>query len=227
MNCESVQRKLSAFQDRSLGPEAFGAIAEHLVSCRECASYSEDVGEICSSLRELPRFMPPARLLTQLQVLASRERAYRLSHNTLPALIHYWRAELRLVVDNLMRPFAIPFAGGLLSALFLFSMLVPTFQFQRQMHNDVPSGLYTQSDATVDAFPPPFGFSENDVVVQLTLDDKGSVVDYSLPNGSVSKQMRNDIANMILFTKFQPATAFGLPAASTVLISFRRIVVKG
>jgi len=39
--------------------------------------------------------------------------------------------------------------------------------------------------------------------------------------------MRNDIANMILFTKFQPATAFGLPAASTVLISFRRIVVKG
>ncbi|PYT27725.1 MAG: hypothetical protein DMG57_17390 [Acidobacteria bacterium] len=227
MNCESVQRKLSAFQDRSLGPEAFGAIAEHLVSCRECASYSEDVGEICSSLRELPRFMPPARLLTQLQVLASRERAYRLSHNTLPALIHYWRAELRLVVDNLMRPFAIPFAGGLLSAVFLFSMLVPTFQFQRHMHNDVPSGLYTQSDATVDAFPPPFGFSENDVVVQLTLDAKGSVVDYSLPNGSVSKQMRNDIANMILFTKFQPATAFGLPAASTVLISFRRIVVKG
>jgi hypothetical protein len=226
MTCERVQRKLSAFQDRSLGPETSGVIAEHMARCRECASYSEELGELRSRLRELPRFMPPARLITQLQVLASRERAYRLSHNTLPALVHYWRVELRLVVDNLMRPFAIPFAGGLLSAVFLFLMLVPTFQFQRQMHNDVPSGLYTQSDATVDAFPP-FGFSENDIVVQLTVDDKGSVVDYSLPNGGVSAQLRNDIANMILFTKFQPATAFGLPAASKVLVSFRRIVVKG
>ncbi|PYT29078.1 MAG: anti-sigma factor, partial [Acidobacteria bacterium] len=62
MNCERVQRKLSAFQDRSLGPEASSVIAEHLVRCRECASYSEELGELRSRLRELPRFVPPARL---------------------------------------------------------------------------------------------------------------------------------------------------------------------
>jgi hypothetical protein len=34
---------------------------------------------------------------------------------------------------------------------------------------------------------------------------------------------------MILFTKFQPATEFGMPVTSTLLISFRRdsINVKG
>ena len=41
----------------------------------------------------------------------------------------------------------------------------------------MPSGLFTQSVATVDTLPP-FGFSENNVVVQVTLDEQGNVVDY-------------------------------------------------
>jgi len=66
------------------------------------------------------------------------------------------------------------------------------------------------------------------VVVQVTLDRDGSVVDYSIPNNLNSK-LRNDIANMILFTRFEPATEFGMPIAGKILVSFRRdrIVVKG
>jgi len=79
--------------------------------------------------------------------------------------------------------------------------------------------------ATVDTLPP-FGFSGDNVVVQVMLDDQGSVVDYKLPD-NVSSKLRNDIANMILFTKFEPATAYGVPIATTVMVSFRRIDVKG
>jgi len=64
-------------------------------------------------------------------------------------------------------------------------------------------------------------------VVQLTLDQTGAVVDYSIPKGNDTPQLRNDIANMILFTKFQPATEYGIPTAGTLLVSFRRIVVRG
>ena len=71
-------------------------------------------------------------------------------------------------------------------------------------------------------------FTEDDVVVQLTVDDQGRVVDYSIPN-DVNSKLRNDIANMILFAQFHPATEFGMPIAGKVLVSFRRdkIVVRG
>lgn len=58
-------------------------------------------------------------------------------------------------------------------------------------------------------------------MVEVMLDKDGSVLDYSIPN-NVNGKLRNDIANMILFTTFQPATELGMPVASRVLVSFRR-----
>ena len=171
---------------------------------------------------------PPARLITQLQVLASRERMRLLSRGTLVALLHFWAAELQLFFDNLMRPFAIPFAGGLVSALFLFSMLVPGLSSPHRTSNDVLlSGIFGQTQATFDALPP-WGFTEDDVMVEVTLDRDGAVLDYAIPN-NVNGKLRNDIANMILFTTFQPPTEFGMPVVGKVLVPFRRdrIDVKG
>jgi hypothetical protein len=225
MNCEKARKTLSAFLDSNLAPERFDIVTQHLARCRDCSSYAKELGDLHSELRSLPAVAPPALLGTELQVLASRERIRQLSRGTYSALYHFRMAEMRLFFDNLMRPFAIPFAGGLASAVFLFTMLMPTLQFPHLTLNDVPSGLFTQSVATVDTLPP-FGFSENNVVVQVMLDQQGNVVDYDLPN-NVSSRLRNDIANMILFTKFEPATAFGVPIAAKVVVSFRRIDVKG
>ncbi len=225
MNCEKVRKTLSAFLDTNLAPERFDTVTQHLAQCRDCSSYATELDNLHSALRNLPAAAPPARLATELQVLASRERMRQLSRSTYTALFHYWMAEMRLFFDNLMRPIAIPFAGGLVSAVFLFTMLMPTLQFPHLTLNDVPSGLFTQSVATVDTLPP-FGFTENNLVVQVTLDEQGKVVDYELPN-NVSSRLRNDIANMILFTKFEPATAYGVPIAAKVVVSFRRIDVKG
>lgn len=178
-----------------------------------------------AELRGLPVRTPPARLITQLQVLASREHMRRISRGSLTGLVRFWIAELELFFDNLMRPLALPFAGGLLSALFLFTMLAPGLQFAPQTSNDVLlKGIFGQSQATFDA--PPFAFSEDHTMVLVSLDKDGTVTDYSTIPDSVNAK-RNDIANMILFTKFQPATVFGMPVASKVLVSFRRINVIG
>jgi hypothetical protein len=228
MNCDKVRKTLTALLDRRAAGGAFDSLSQHLEQCRECSTYARDLAELRSALRSLPAEAPPARLITQLQVLASRERMRQISRGTLTALIHFWGGELRLFFDNLMRPLAIPFAGGLISALFLFAMLAPALQFPHHSAHDVLlSGLFGQTQATFDEIPP-FGFSEDDVVVQVTLDRDGSVVDYSIPNNLNSK-LRNDIANMILFTRFEPATEFGMPIAGKILVSFRRdrIVVKG
>jgi len=225
MNCERVRKTLSAFLDSNLAPGRLDTMTQHLAQCRDCSSYAKELGDLHAALRNLPAVAAPQRLATELQVLASRERMRQLSRRTYTALFHYWTAEMRLFFDNLMRPIAIPFAGGLVSAVFLFTMLMPTLQFPHLTLNDVPSGLFTQSVATVDTLPP-FGFSENNLVVQVMLDEQGNVVDYELPD-NVSSRLRNDIANMILFTKFEPATAYGVPIAAKVVVSFRRIDVKG
>jgi hypothetical protein len=227
MNCDKVRKTLSIVLCRGLG--AFDGISEHLAQCRECSDYARELSVVRGELRNLPMRLPPARLVTQLQVLASREHMRRISRGTLRAMVHFWAAELRFFFDNLMRPFALPFAGGLLSALFLFTMLAPGLPTRRQTTNDVLlSGIFGQSQAAFDALPP-WGLGEDDVVVLVTLDKDGSVMDYSTIPSNVNAKMRNDIANMILFTKFQPATEFGMPVASTLLVSFRRdsINVKG
>ena len=227
MNCDKVRKTLTIVLGRGLG--AFAGVSEHLAQCRECSDYAREMSVIRGELRNLPVRMPPARLVTQLQVLASREHMRRISRGTLRAFVHFWVAELRFCFDNLMRPFALPFAGGLLSALFLFTMLAPGLPARHHVSNDVLlSGIFAQSQAAFDTLPP-FAFSEDDVVVLVSLDKYGSVTDYSTIPSNVNAKQRNDIANMILFAKFQPATEFGMPVASTLLVSFRRdsINVKG
>src|SRR5713226_4226724 len=74
------------------------------------------------------------------------------------------------------------------------SMLQPTLQFPHLTHNDVPSGLFSQWNASFEALPP-FAFTEDDVVVQLTVDDQGRVVDSLYAAASFGHE---DVAALLL-----------------------------
>ena len=78
------------------------------------------------SLKDLPPAPVPEPLRTQLQVLASRERARWNANKTVSLALHNWAVNIKLAIDNLMRPLALPLAGGLASALLLFGVVVPT-----------------------------------------------------------------------------------------------------
>jgi len=138
--------------------------------------------------------------------------------------------DFRLRVDNLMRPFAIPTAGGFVSAVVLFgvvapSLIIPTVHART---NDVPTVLYT--NASVKNFMA-IGFEGNDdVVVEISVDENGRLVDYTFPNCDDRRtHMHSTIENQILFTEFTPATRLGQPMPGKVKITFvsSRIDVKG
>lgn len=226
MSCQKVQKSISAFIDHSLDVEERESIRVHLENCRVCHVRAEQVSRLRSELRGMPVAVPPAMLTSRLRVMASHERARTLAHQSYAALWKYWRDRLALKVNNMMRPVALPFAGGLLSALFLFGMLVPTLGFHHNSRNDVPLSLYTQ--ASVDEISP-FGITTDDTVVELTIDEKGQITDYVIPAGKDSRQLEANIANMVLFSTFTPATWFGQPTSGKILVSFRRshIVVRG
>ncbi len=173
---------------------------------------------------KLPVATPPAHLSSALRVMASRECTRRL------ARIHPFRhfaERFRLWADNLMRPIALPFAGGLLSALLLFGMLVPTFSFSFQRFGtDVPVALFTEPTLKIQS---PFGYPDEDLAVEVLVDGQGRVVDYTitegpdLPKGS---DIRRAIESTLLYTEFTPATAFGQPRYGKAQVKFTRTLVN-
>ena len=167
-------------------------------------------------MRALPQKAVPARLASQLQVIASHERARRSI-----GLWDAWLQSARLVVNNLMRPIAIPFAGGVSAALGLFTMLTPYLTIRASdARTDVPAyhWLYTQG-TMIDT--PPFSFAGDSVEVLLTIDENGQITDYSCPGGKLNRQMMDNIGNSLLFSSFEPPTMFGKPFSGKVRVTFQ------
>lgn len=189
------------------------------------------VSDARGMLKAMPVRVAPDELRTRLQVIASRESQRRRTRLTWSARLEDWRSDWRVRSSNLLRPFAIPTAGGLLSALLMFGVLGPTLAVPGTVAraNDIPIGLYTE--ASVKTFMP-LSFEEEELIVEITIDGNGRVVDYSLPSARgrmASEQMRRRIEYHLILTEFTPATSFGRPTSGKLRLSYRssRIDVKG
>jgi hypothetical protein len=177
------------------------------------------------AFRTLPRRMPPPSLTSSLRVLASREQRRNVYGRGLAFL-----DRLHLFFDNLMRPLALPFAGGVCSTIILFSMwLVPLYPLRGSNTFDVPSMLTTQAAVKLTA---PVSFDDaDDVIVDVTIDGDGRMVDYKIVSGNYPNDgaLRRSIAGVLLLTRFTPATSFGQPVEGRLRLSLRssHIDVKG
>jgi hypothetical protein len=187
-----------------------------------------EVRELRQTLRALPRHQPSMELRTRLRVLASTESARRRSRASLRQRWDTWLGDFRLFSNNLMRPLAIPTAGGFVSALLLFGVLAPVLATRGVgPGDDVPTVLYTE--ASVRSFIP-LGFHNEDVTIEVTIDGDGRVIDYSLPPGHPKNHaLHRSIENYLLFTQFTPVRNFGQPVKAKVRLSFQssHIEVKG
>jgi hypothetical protein len=226
MSCVNVQSLISELLDRRLAGEKREDVLQHLAGCRACSSKMDSMAEVRAAMRRLGSAPVPPRLATQLRIAASRERLRVISRGTFGMRWRYWLELARLTLDNLMRPLALPFAGGVLSAFVLFSSLVPTFAIQRNYVNDVPIALFT--DPTLEDLGH-YHDTPDETTLELTVDERGRVTGFNVPQGKLTPEMLNDL----LFYRFAPATAFGFPTWGKVTVTFRRsaggsqIVVRG
>ncbi|MFN0171918.1 MAG: anti-sigma factor family protein [Bryobacteraceae bacterium] len=222
MSCHSIKSALCEYVDQRLTEEMRAEVAAHLGECRHCAFRHDEMVRLCESLRAVPAVQPPKRLRVDLQLIASRERLRMLAKRSFSSRVEYMTWRLRLVFENMMRPLALPFAGGLVSAVFLFSALMPSLGFQRNVANDVSTPLY--QEAGIYAVPAiPRVQPVDDILVEVEIDSQGRVVDYNVSDGEIN----GEIGNLILFTTFTPAKMFGQPTGGRILLRRSRIVVKG
>jgi hypothetical protein len=121
----------------------------------------------------------------------------------------------------MMRPFAVPVTGGLMSSLVMFSLLVPSLSFPHK-HSYEPPLAVAETDvqwgdpdgkivgATADharLLPGSAVIYGNEVSLTLLIDERGRVQDYYLSGGELTEEM----TSLILLSQFTPATVNGQP----------------
>ena len=170
--------------------------------------------QLASMLRQLPPPMPPAGLNTTLRVIASRERQRRIEGCGVGQVCASWLRRTMLSLQDVLRPLALPATGGVFSAVVLFSMwVVPTYPLRAKNMADIPTNLAT----SVDVLDGSTGVGLTDsVTLDVEVDDQGRFVDYQVVSGASALKdptTRRRMENLLWFTKFSPATSFGMPMA--------------
>jgi len=229
--CLPVRRKVSALLDGALPTHELSEAHEHVASCQECRQYYDQAVAVRQAIRSLPKLEVPPALTTSLRVLGSQERVRSRQRESIGALAAHIGGDIRLWFNNLMRPLALPFAGGLMTATLVFSMFVTTYPGTGQaLDYDVPIWPRERNVST-EAYlktMTPLEFTGAEVTVDLVIDEQGRVVDYDYAGGqqSYTPAVRRTIENILLFSEFIPATASGHKVSGKVRVSFRRSAIE-
>ena len=172
---------------------------------------------IRQALLTLPQKRVPAPVSTRLRVIASHERDRRVRR-------FRWLDRLVLNFNNLLKPLAVPAAGGLFSTVVLFFSLADTLNIKRYVVDDVPIGIRTQ--VVLDDFSP-FVANTEDLLVEVSVNEKGEVTDFFVPAGKLDHAQTMQLGNLVLYSTFTPATAYGKPVPGKLVVSFHHINVRG
>src|SRR5580700_8766282 len=212
MSCENVQPLMSSLVDRRVAAKQREEALAHLDTCRACSAEYESMRLQRSALRSLAAPPVPAMLQGRLRLLASREQAGQLVPTPWAARPSPRRGLAALRLGNLMRPVALPVAGGLVSALLMFAALIPMVTSAHFSTIEPPSPVFTDPDGQLvgeGEFPKlerAIGPAVNGkVVVLLSIDDHGRVTDWTVTQGVITPEVQN----LILFSQFTPAMFFG------------------
>ena len=183
------------------------------------------------NLQNLPRRTPPPEMRSALLVIASKERARRMRRQNPAAFLRHLLMRCDLFLSHAIRTTALPAAGGLCAAVFLFMMfVVPVYPLLVHTGTtDVPTMLSTEGSVKAMGA---LSLGNEDIVVDVSVDEQGRMIDYTIVAGAAilaKQEVRRRLENTLLFSAFTPATTFGQPMPSRVRLWFHasEIEVKG
>ena len=129
-------------------------------------------------------------------------------------------------VKNAMSAFMFP-AAGILIAIILFGTLTGFFVRAETGVSELTPGIYYPARLEPPQTPGRDLNLTAPVVIQAYVDANGRVQNYDIISGPDNQEVRSQLNRALLFTKFSPAYALGRPVASTAILSFSNVNVKG
>ena len=225
MDCVQVQWMLSAFLDnRVIEPER-RALIQHMEKCAPCSARHRELVAIQRTLAAAPLRAVDRRLALNLRVMASREAARRRRQVDFQTRVRDLFERAIFSINTLMKPLALPAAGGVATAVLLFLAVMTNFQglYSVPQPNDLPTALATEAwpmkqTALLSRVP-------DEITVEVLVDGQGRIIDYTVPAGAsgvTREQLRRAIGNSLPFIQFHPATSFGQPTSGWVSVTLRR-----
>ncbi len=221
MKCSDTRPLLSLYLDGATSRDQRTAIELHMKTCDACSEQYRQLRRTHTLVAAVGRKPAPPDLALRLRVALSQE----IAASRRPR----WTG-IAVRIENAFNAFMVPAAAGVVTAVIVFGLLigllVPTAM---RNANDVPTMLYTPPEVSYS----PFGLSMGSVnadslVVEAYVDSNGRVQDFKILSApGDSKDLTPELKNMLIFTTFKPATAFGQPTSGTAILSFSNIQVKG
>lgn len=240
MKCNTVCTKLAGYLDDAVtgaAPvEERVHIREHLEGCDVCREELQRYRKLSVLLSRVPRNLPPADLAVRIRVAAAQAAPTQ----DLPSRMRRLRDRAELLLDNVFRPLSLPATGGFFSAIIVFvlvlQLIVPGITV-RAVPNDVPLNILRPAELiTLSDYPSSWAPEQHDVelslphglLIDVTVDKNGQMVAYQIISGPKSVDLRHQLDQMLLFSRFRPMMSFGRPTSGGhVILSFSAVRVRG
>lgn len=240
MKCNTVRKKLAGYLDDAVTGAALvqerAHIREHLEACDSCREELQRYRKLSVLLSRVPRNLPPADLAVRIRVAAAQS----VPAQDLPGRWQRIRDRAELWLDNVFRPLTLPATGGFFSAILVFvivlQLIVPGITV-RAVPNDVPLNILRPAELiTLSDYPSSWAPEQHDLelslphglLIDVTVDQHGQMVGYQILSGPRSIDLRHQLDQMLLFSRFRPMMSFGRPTSGGhVILSFSAVRVRG
>ena len=240
MKCHTVQNKLAGYLDDAITGgarvEERVQISQHLEACNVCREELERFRKLSVLLSRVPQDIPPAGLAVRIKVAAAQAQ----HSQDWPSRMRRIKDRAEILLDNVFRPLTVPATGGFFSAILVFvlvlQMIVPGITVQA-VQNDVDLNLMRQAKLlSLSDYPQAWAPEQHDLELSLphgllldvTVHAQGHMADYQILSGPSSLELRRQLDQMLLFSRFSPMLSFGRPTAGGhVILSFSAVRVRG
>ncbi len=231
MSCSKIRRKLPGYLDGALAVGEHAVVREHLEQCVECRNELESYRKLGAMLAGLDPAAPPAELAFRIRVEVSQQRASRSWPERL------W-SRASLIFDNILKPLAVPATGGFVTALLVFAVVfqnllvgVPLGAVPNDLPTNLlqPARLVSLAPFLVSGLAEGGDRSDSDtLVLEATVNARGEAVNYEILYGRDDAELRRQIDQVMLFSRFRPQMSFGRPTAGgRVVLGFSQVRVRG
>lgn len=206
---------MSPFIDSMVSPQQAERLDGHVAGCEPCRRQLQSYISMRSLIARIETPELPEDMVLETRVRLSQER----NRNTLV------RFENRL--QDLLRPLVVPVVLGVSLTMLFFGVLLgslasnstvlaqdhiaeePVFGLFKPVHTTDPNWIRYASGGNQDLQEP--------LTIETYVGNEGQVLDYQVLSGS---HVPESVQQMLSLAHFTPATQFGRPVASTIILSF-------
>src|SRR5271157_4309903 len=120
MNCNKIAGQLPGYLDGALGSRTRARVREHMENCAGCREQLERYRKLTNLLSRTAASAPPEDLPLRIRVAVAQAREGHGFAGWLAA----WRSRAWLVLENVLKPLALPATGGFVSAMLVFVVVL-------------------------------------------------------------------------------------------------------